>query len=509
VRRVSARSAARGRRRRRRRLERGKVVEQFSLRTRADNLERLASERFDVLIIGGGITGAGVALDAASRGLKVALVERRDFASGTSSKSSRLAHGGLRYLRHGEFGLVHESQVERRRLIAMAPHLVRPLQVVLPVFRTQSTRRSAATFSTALTIYDVLGGAGYRGRHRRVHDVALAPSLDRARLARLYCYWEAVVDDARLTLSVVRTAALRHGAVVANYCAATAIGKAGGKVATVACTDELDGATFEVATRSVANASGVWSDEVRRLDEAAPPAVRPARGVHVVVPRALLPGEAGALLPVPGTGRLIVTIPWGAVTLIGTTDSDHEGPLDDPEPAEDEIELLLAEASASLAVPLTRGDVVAAYAGLRPLVADASAHTADLSRRHRVTSSEAGVVTICGGKLTTWRRMAEDTVDRLGDAVLGPLPPCRTTTLTLDGASRAREVQELAREEALGTPLLDGLPYTEAEVAYAARTEMAATVEDVLARRTRASTEAPRKAEDAGERIAELLAANA
>jgi glycerol-3-phosphate dehydrogenase len=441
----------------------------------------------------------------------VALVERRDFASGTSSKSSRMAHGGIRYLRHGEFGLVRESQVERRRLVAMAPHLVRPLQVVLPVFRTENTRRSAATFSAALSVYDALGGAHFRGRHRRLHDVALAPALDRARLSRLYCYWEAVVDDARLTLSVVRTAALRHGAVVANYCAATAIGKARGKVATVTCTDELDGSTFEVETRSVVNASGVWSDEVRRLDEAAPPAVRPARGVHVVVARALLPGDAGALLPVPGTDRLIVTIPWGAVTLVGTTDSDHQGPLDDPEPTEREIELLLAEASMSLAVPLTRRDVIAAYAGLRPLVADAtaSAHTADLSRRHRVTSSEAGVVTITGGKLTTWRRMAEDTVDRLGDAVLGPLPRCRTTTLTLDGASRAREVQELARAEALGALLLEGLPYIEAEVAYAARAEMAATVEDVLARRTRASTEAPRNAEDAAPRVAELLAAHA
>ena len=188
---------------------------------------------------------------------------------------------------------------------------------------------------------------------------------------------------------------------------------------------------------------------MRRLDEAAPPAVRPARGVHIVVARALLPGAAGALLPVPDAARFIFTVPWGAVTLIGTTDSDHRGALDDPEPAEREIDQLLAEANASLGVPLTRADVIAAYAGLRPLVADNSAHTADLSRRHRVTSSESGVVTIFGGKLTTWRRMAEDTVDRLGDAVLGPLPPCRTTTLTLDGASRAREVQELAREEAL------------------------------------------------------------
>jgi glycerol-3-phosphate dehydrogenase len=247
---------------------------------------------------------------------------------------------------------------------------------------------------------------------------------------------------------------------------------------------------------------------VRRLDEDGPAAVRPARGAHIVVPRALFPGEAGALLPVAGEGRFIFTIPWGAVTLIGTTDSDHHGPLDDPEPTEPEIEQLLAETNPSLAEPLVRGDVVAAYAGLRPLVSHGAGNTADLSRKHRVTASPAGMVTITGGKLTTWRRMAEDAVDRLGDAVLGTLPRSRTTTLTLTGGSRASDVVAIAREEGLGAPLLEGLPYVEADVAYAARFEMAATVEDVLARRTRASTEAPQGAEDAASRVADLLAAN-
>ena len=316
------------------------------------------------------------------------------------------------------------------------------------------------------------------------------------------------MDDARLTLSVVRTAALQHGAVVANYCGATAIGKARGRVATVTCTDELGGATFEVETRSVVNAAGVWSDEVRRLDEDGPARRASRAGRAHRRPARSLPGEAGALLPVPGEGRFIFTVPWGAVTLIGTTDSDHHGPLDDPQPTEPEIEQLLAEANASLAEPLVRDDVVAAYAGLRPLVAHGDAHTADLSRKHRVTASDAGVVTVTGGKLTTWRRMAEDTVDLLGDRVLGTLPKCRTASLTLDGASRAGEVAALARDDDLGAPLLEGLPYIEAEVAYAARAEMAATVEDVLARRTRASTEAPRNAEDAAPRVAELLAAD-
>jgi glycerol-3-phosphate dehydrogenase len=418
-----------------------------------------------------------------------------------------MVHGGIRYLQHGELGLVHESLLERRRLAAMAPHLVRAIPVVLPIFRTAHTRRAAARFSTALTVYDLLGGARFHGPHRRLHDASLSPALDLARLARLFRYWEGSVDDARLTLEVVRTAALRHGAVVANYTEASAIGKASGRVANVRCTSGSD--TFEIATRSVVNAAGVWSDEVRRLDEDGPAAVRPARGVHIVVPRALFPGEAGALLPVQGEGRFIFTVPWGAVTVIGTTDSDHDGPLDDPEPTEPEIAQLLGEANASLAEPLLRDDVVASYAGLRPLVSHGAGGTADLSRKHRVTASDAGVVTITGGKLTTWRRMAEDTVDRLGDVVLGPLPACRTTRLTLEGASRPREVAAIARGEDLGALLVGGLPYVEADVAYAARFEMAATVEDVLARRTRASTEAPRNAEAASQRVAELLAANA
>jgi glycerol-3-phosphate dehydrogenase len=418
-----------------------------------------------------------------------------------------MVHGGIRYLQHGELGLVHESLLERRRLATMAPHLVRAIPVVLPIFRTSHTRRSAARFSTALTAYDVLGGARFHGPHRRLHDATLAPALDLARLARLFRYWEGSVDDARLTLEVVRTAALRHGAVVANYTAASAIGKTGGRVANVTCDDGTG--TFDIATRSVVNAAGVWSDEVRRLDEDGPATVRPARGAHIVVPRALFPGEAGALLPVPGEGRFIFTVPWGAVTVIGTTDSDHDGPLDDPQATDQEIAQLLAEANLSLAQPFVREDVVASYAGLRPLVSHGAADTADLSRKHHVTASEAGVVTITGGKLTTWRRMAEDTVDRLGDGALGTLPPSRTMKLTLVGASRASDVAAIARAEDLGAPLLEGLPYVEADVAYAARFEMAATVEDVLARRTRASTEAPRNAEAAASRVAELLAANA
>jgi glycerol-3-phosphate dehydrogenase len=472
VQRVSARSAARRRRRGGRQLARGEGLTAI----RDDALERLATEQFDVVVIGGGITGAGVALDASARGLKVALVERRDLASGTSSRSSRQVHGGIRYLAHGEIGLVRESLAERSWLASAAPHLVRPLPILLvpPSIRLRA----------ALTLYDLLGAGRYRGRHRRT-DAGFA-------------YWEAQVDDARLTLAVARTAARRYAAVVATYLPVTAL-----EPGRVYCGD------LAVRTRTVVNAAGVWSDEVRALaDPGASPQLRPARGVHVVVPRELLPGDEGLIRP-RREGGFVFTAPWGSVVIVGTTDSAHDGPLDDPVPSESEIEELL-DAVGSIARP----DVVAAYAGLRPLVAHAG-DTRDLSRRHSVTES-GGVVTVTGGKLTTFRRMAEDAVDALAET-LGPLPPCNTRSLRLDGAldeprthlerrygTEAEAVLALARTESLESPLLPGLPYIEAEVAWAARHEWAHTVDDVLERRTRATTEL-RDVSAARPRVAELL----
>lgn len=495
---------------------------ELSLRTRPDVLERLERETFDVVVVGGGITGAGVALDAASRGLRTALVERADLASGTSSRSSRLVHGGVRYLRQGAVGLVRESLVERGRLLANAPHLVQPLAFVVPRFRRGRRQALGRSAGLGLWLYDVLGGAGL-GRHRRLSPTeaaSLVPALDARALAHAWVYPDATVDDARLTLAVASTAAA-HGAAVATYCEATDVEPPSGGVGAVACRDTLGGDTVEIRTRSVVNAAGVWSDAVRALaDSEAPGALRPAKGVHVTLARAALPADGAALLPARD-GRFVFVIPWGAVTIVGTTDTPYDGPLDDPRADDDEVDYLLEAVNSAAVRPLERGDVVGVYAGLRPLVAGSGRRTADLSRRHRVEEAR-GLVTVTGGKLTTYRRMAEDAVDLAVERVLGGAPPSRTRGLALLGATAApvpRDVPPhlharfgtdapavlaLAREEGLDRPLVEGLPYLEAEVAWAARRELAVTVEDVLERRTRLATEL-REPRAAAARVEELL----
>lgn len=454
-----------------------------------------------MLVIGGGITGAGVAFDAASRGLKVALVERGDFACGTSSRSSRFVHGGLRYLAHGELGLVGESLAERAHLRRMAPHLVQPLLFMLLVPR-HAPHRVGASLGAAMVLYDALGGRRLNGRRSRAtaeRALARSRALAPERVGRAHLYWEATVDDARLTLTVARSAA-SHGAVVATHCPVVALDGA------ASCEDRLGGGDLSIRARCIVNAAGVWSDRVRALQSGGAAAeIRPAKGIHLAVPRALVPGDAALMLPCGG-GRFVFTCPWGAVTLIGTTDTDYEGPLDAPEPGEDEIAELLERINPWLARPLERADVVGAYAGLRPLAAGKGS-TADLSRRHRLSAS-GPLVTISGGKLTTWRKMAVETVDFAAERVLRErVPPTRTTELTLDGAERSADVLALARKLDLDRPLIDGLPYLEAEVPYAARYELAATVDDVLERRTRASVETRDGGRSAAARIEELLRA--
>lgn len=457
-------------------------LQNWGVVARDEVLQRLSEEQFDLVVVGGGICGAGVALDAASRGLRVALVERRDLGSGTSSKSSRQIHGGLRYLAHGEVGLVRESLAERRVLAANAPHLVSLLPMRLPLTRHPLQLRSA------LTLYDALGAWQYGGRHRR-RNGALT-------------YHEGRVDDARLTLTVARTA-MQHGALVLTYCAVTGIeGEA------VLCENGL-----RIRTRTVVNAAGVWAGTITPFA----PQLRPARGTHIVVPAERLPAGVGLVLPLPGA-RFVFTIPWGAVTIVGTTDVDHDGPLDDPLPSEAEIMEILDNVNHFADEPIRRDEVVAAYAGLRPLVGRREGRTADLSRRHAV-SVHRNVVTLAGGKLTTYRVAAADAVDALAEAGLGALPQSRTRTLPLVGALRnARTALEhrfgtetasvlaLARDEALDAQLVPELPYLEAEVVWAARNELARTADDILRRRTRLSTELRDGGESVRPRIEELLA---
>ncbi len=527
---------------------------------RSAMLERLATETFDVLVVGGGITGAGVALDAASRGLRTALVERNDFASGTSSKSSKMVHGGLRYLQQHDFRLVYEALHERQRLLENAPHLVSPLPFFIPLFGRGGTvdRGVARAYSTALWLYDLTGGIRIGERHKKISkEEALRhfPTMRTEHLVAGFLYLDARADDARLTLAIARSAAIDFGAAVANYVEVRSLlrdshGKVVGASASTSLPWERNGGAegdtrnrgihdggaeeqVEIRSRVVVNATGVWADELRALDEPEHPrSLRPAKGVHVSVPASKLPADFAAVVPVRSDRRSIFVVPWpdGGDVYIGTTDTDWDGSLDDPDCTAEDVDYLLGAANAVVTSPLSREDVTGAWAGLRPLLARSSgggspnARTADLSRRHTVRVSESGMVTVTGGKLTTYRRMAEDAVDA-AVSVLGPhVPPgagrSLTRRLALRGASDLLLLADLREPGAGGvygiddacfaslvarhgtetpdvlaiaagrpellTPLVEGLPHLRVEAIWAARQEMAVTLDDILSRRTRA-----------------------
>jgi glycerol-3-phosphate dehydrogenase len=484
---------------------------------RAESLRRLGDDPFDVLVVGGGITGVGAALDAASRGLRTALIERDDFASGTSSKSSKLAHGGLRYLQQGEIKLVYEALAERQRLRHNAPHLVKLLPFLLPIFSGSGgviNKKLARALGLSMWMYDLTGGARIGKFHERLSaDEALAhmPTLPKDKIAASYLYYDATVDDARLSLTVARTAAIEFGAVAVNGTALTGISKdAQGRVS--GATVVADGQEISVRCQAIVNAAGVWSDEVRTLDEGADPdSIRPAKGIHITVPWSKVRNDIAVVVPVPKDKRAVFVVPWGDLTYIGTTDTDYQGPNEDPPVTREDVDYLL---DAMKFTGITDKDVVGSWAGLRPLVKSGSTgRTADLSRRHKVVASPSGVVSVTGGKLTTYREMAADTIDEvvevLGTRASGVARGSRTKKLRLRGAEgyealaeatdpltahlanryggEARTVLALAESDAsLKEPLVAGLPYIRAEAVYAVRHEMARSVDDVLSRRTRA-----------------------
>jgi glycerol-3-phosphate dehydrogenase len=484
---------------------------------RADMLDRLQAESFDVLVIGGGITGTGVALDAASRGLRTALVERDDFASGTSSKSSKLVHGGLRYLQQGEIRLVYQALRERERLRKNAPHLVKVLPFMIPILTRDGvvSRKIARAMGSAMWMYDLTGGWRIGKLHRRLKkDAAFAhlPTMPKERLASAYLYFDATVDDARLCLAVARTAANR-GAVLVNRCRVVELTKADDGRTSGAVVDSGAG-LITVRAKVIVNATGVWSDEVRALDEGADPdSIRPAKGVHLTVPWDKVRNDIAVVIPVPGDKRSLFVVPWGRRpdgtfehTYVGTTDTDYDGSIDDPQCTKDDITYVLKALNASITTGVTESDITGVWAGLRPLVKSASSgRTADLSRRHKVNRSASNVISVTGGKLTTYREMAEDTVDQVCDA-LGCRRKSTTKRLPLVGAdgyhqptdidaahlagrygSASSEVTALRlADRHLGEPLVPGLPYTKAEAVYAAQSEMSVTLDDVLSRRTRA-----------------------
>ena len=515
---------------------------------RSTALRRFETDRFDVVVIGGGITGVGCALDAASRGLRTALVERDDFASGTSSKSSKLVHGGIRYLQQGEIRLVYEALAERQVLRRTAPHLVKVLPFLIPILSSDGVidRRLARAMGSAMWTYDLTGGIRIGRTHRRVSaEEALEsfPTLDRSRLLPSYVYFDAEADDARLCLTVARTAALRYGAAIANRTEVRGLRKdAAGRIDGVEV--RADDRDIVIRTASVINASGVWSDDIRGLDEPGhAPSIRPAKGVHITLPWDKVRNTTAAVLPVPGDRRSVFVVPWGDQTFVGTTDTDYDGPVDDPVCTDEDAEYLLRALNAAIVEPVTADDITGTWAGLRPLVADpnASGRTADLSRRHRVDRSESGVVTISGGKLTTYRKMAADTVDVLVEEVLGRdllwrlRHRCRTARLPLHGAngyeeivadadslsplggdvvrrladrygSDATTVLALAESDpSLAEPLVPTLDHLRAEAVFAVRYEMATTIDDVLDRRTRARLRDREAAAAAARTVADLL----
>ena len=475
-------------------------------------LERLrTAPRWDVVVIGGGATGLGCAVDAAARGYSTLLLEAHDFAQGTSSRSTKLIHGGVRYLAQGRLGLVREALAERATLLATAPHLVYPLRFVVPVYRQWDRLVLAA----GLTAYDWLAGRHGLGPSRLLsarETAAALPGLQPAGLVGGIACMDARFDDARLAIALMRTV-FDLGGTAINYLPVTGLRHEGGRVAGVTARDGETGETFAIAARVVINATGVWSDEVRWLDD--PSATRrlaPSQGAHVVLERRFLPGRDALLIPRTPDGRVLFVIPWQQHLLLGTTDTPRADCPLEPRPFAGEIDFILATAGRYLAQRPTRADVHSAFAGLRPLLGGAGG-TAQLSREHAIDVSAAGLVTVAGGKWTTYRRMAEDVIDHAAGSAGLPPHPCPTARLALHGSPGApcadgygTDRAEIDRLPGATRRLHPAFTLSEAEVRHGARHEQAREVEDMLARRHRALFVDAPAAIEAAPAVAAILA---
>ena len=479
----------------------------------------------DVLVIGGGITGAGVALDAASRGYRVGLVERADYACGTSSRSTKLIHGGIRYLPQGHIGLVRDALRERTLLLRLAPHVARPLPFVVPLYA--STRRPLGLRLPAvvrpftplgvrlgLLAYDLFAGDPAL-RHRVVARETLereVPDLRTDGLRAAFVYYDARTDDVRLTHSVLATARA-HGAVTLNYAAVTGLVRAGDRVTGARVEDRLGGPGFEVPARFVVNATGIWAEDIASMGGRPAFQIRHSKGVHLVLRPGVVRGAMAIVIPETDDGRLAFIVPWADRWVLGTTDDSYAGDLDAVAATAADVAYLLDHANRYLTRPLRASDITGTYAGVRPLVAAAAGSTAALSRDHHLSISPGGLVTITGGKLTTYRKMAEDTVDAIvardgggrpgrtaeiplagsaglagAEAALGaaPLAPDQRTHLLETYGGAAAEIAALITgDPVLARRLIDTAPVTAAEVVYACRAEQAATLADCLYLRTR------------------------
>jgi glycerol-3-phosphate dehydrogenase len=500
-------------------------------------VKRLTSERLDVLIVGGGIVGSGALLDAASRGLRAGLIEQDDIASGTSSRSSRLIHGGLRYLEQFRFGLVFEALAERSRLLRLAPHLVRLEPLLFPVYGLPLVHR--AFYGSGILLYDLLGSRREGGFARHLgpeETLEWTPSLRRDGLRGSIVYHDGVEDDARYTLAVLRTA-IREGAIAATRVRATGPLERAGRVVGVQARDLLADAEIEIEADRVVDATGVWT---ARPDAPLGGGARvlPSKGAHLIIGRDRIPSRTGLTIRVPG--KVLFLVPWPGHWLIGTTDAAYDGPIDRPSATADEVAELIDALNRTLDVDLAPSDVLGTYAGLRPLAVGGSpGSTVTASREHRVTTEPNGLVRVTGGKYTTYRVMARDAIDAaLGRdaarrrpsataelALVGALPRPDLDTLSsrlvveqgLDGAvaarlvarhgSEAREVVAFGRERGLLNRLAPDVEHIEAEVAWAARREHALSLDDLLSRRTRLAQERPDRAAAIAPRAAEILGA--
>ena len=496
---------------------------------RAARWRRLCSDEvFDLLVIGGGATGLGVAVDAANRGLNVALIEAEDFAKGTSSRATKLLHGGVRYLAQGNVPLVREALHERTTLMTNAPHLAQPLPFVMPVYGRRGLLFYKWFYGAGLVLYDFLAGKAGLGKTRflsRAQTLAEMPGVRADNLSGAVRYWDGQFDDARLAVTLARTAQ-RAGATVLNHCRATdLIHNDDGQVAGAAICDQETGSTGTVKARCVVNAAGVWVDAVRRMDKAdSQTMVAPSQGVHIVVDQSFLPGINALLVPKTQDGRVLFAVPWLGRLILGTTDTPRDNLDAEPSAFHDEVEFILGESARYLAKAPTRDDVLSIWVGLRPLVKppdEGSGNTKALSREHTVLVGASGLVTVTGGKWTTYRAMAEDVLTEcISHQLIADKPAGGTIKLALVGSTDQQATRPLCEAPGLhnygsDAATIIGLPgadrelapgFSEAMVRFAARHEFARTVEDVLARRSRLLFTDARTAMTLAEPVAAILA---
>ena len=474
--------------------------------SRENALQRIRqTARFDLLVVGGGATGLGVALDAAARGLSVLLLEREDFAKGTSSRATKLVHGGVRYLAQGNISLVREALRARKAVLANAPHLAQPLPFLVPAFGLKGRVWDRLFYGTGLMMYDMLAGKAGLGDTEflsRSETLAAMPGVQAHSLVGAVRYWDGQFDDARLAIALARTAAA-HGAVVLNHCPVTALLHTNGRVSGARFSDAESGEVFDVQAGCVVNATGVWVDTLRRLDvDPESHMVSPSQGIHLVVDREFLPGDHALLVPKTDDGRVMFAVPWLGKVLLGTTDTPRDAIEEEPTPLADEVDFILGEAAKYLQRAPTANDVRSIWGGVRPLVRPPrteAGSTKNISREHVVVVDGSGLVSVTGGKWTTYRAMAEDVIQRCIDAgLVATQESSRTLDLPLIGAPSVN-VHRLcdppgAHQYGTEATLLDELPgaqrelgmgLTEAMVRFAVRHEGARKIEDVLARRSR------------------------